>query len=195
MVLYYKTRIGVSQADDCTSGFMSLDRMDAVLGNYGRVVYSPSDRQAIFPGVNFTCSGSIQSWIFGAFWNGNTASFTELQIWRSSGDGSYTKVRSTTVNVTERNATRLYYYPLSSPLPFQAGDILGYYLPRFWSSQLVLHSEWYGQGQLQYYYTRSSAASQLVVSESTNSDSRYQVLINMITGEPIHVSMDNVFRY
>ena len=36
---------------------------------------------------------------------------------------------------------------------------------------------------------------QLVVSESTNSDSRYQVLINVITGEPIHVSMDNVFRY
>ena len=43
--------------------------MDAVLHNYGGVlVYSPTDRQAIFPGVNFTCSGSIQSWIFGAGW-------------------------------------------------------------------------------------------------------------------------------
>ena len=71
--------------------------MDAVLDNYGRVVYSPSDRQAIFPGVNFTCSGSIQSWIFGALWIGYTASFTELQIWRSSGDGSYTKVGNTTI--------------------------------------------------------------------------------------------------
>ena len=65
-------------------------------------------------------------------------------------------------------------------------------------SQLSLRSEKDGQGQrdgqgqLGYYYTRSSAASQLVVSESTNSDSRYQVLINVITGEPIHVSMDNV---
>ena len=66
--------------------------MDAVLGNYGRLAYSLSDRQVIFPGVNFTCSGSIQSWIFGALWNGYTASFTELQICRSSGDGSYTKV-------------------------------------------------------------------------------------------------------
>ena len=99
--------------------------MDAVLHNYGGVlVYSPTDRQAIFPGVNFTCSGSIQSWIFGAGWIGSTASFTELQIWRSSGDGSYTKVGNTTVIVTERNATGLYYYPLSSPLPFQAGDIM-----------------------------------------------------------------------
>ena len=102
--------------------------MDAVLGDYGRVVHSPSDRQAIFPGVNFTCSGSIQSWIFGAQWIGSTASFTELQIWRSSGDGSYIKVGSTTI-MTEENTTELYYYPLSSPLPFQAGDILGYYQP------------------------------------------------------------------
>ena len=165
--------------------------MDAVLdrSNYGWVTFYPSKRQAIFPGINFTCSGSIRSWIFGAFWIGHTASFTELQIWRSSGDGSYTKVGSTTI-MTEENTTWLYYYPLPSPLPFQAGDILGYQS----SSQLTLRYE-YGQGQLGYYYTHSSAASQLEVDESTNSDSRYQVLINMITGEPIHVSMDNVFRY
>ena len=88
--------------------------MDAVLGSYGGLAYSLSDRQVIFSGVNFTCSGSIQSWIFGAFWIGHTASFTELQIWRSGGDGSYTEVGNT-INVTEQNATGLYYYPLSSP--------------------------------------------------------------------------------
>ena len=143
--------------------------MDAVLGDYGRVVYSPTDRQAIFPGVNFACSGSIHSWIFGARWIGSTASFTGLQIWRSSGDGSYTKVGNTTVIVTERNATGLYYYPLSSPLPFQAGDILGYYQlnPMDLKSQLALLSEEDGRGQLWYYYLPSSAANQLVVSEST----------------------------
>ena len=163
--------------------------MDAVLENYGRVVDSSTDRQAIFPGVNFTCSGSIQSWIFGAPWIESTTSFTELQIWRSSGDGFYTKVGNTTVNVIEENTTGLYYYPLSSPLPFQAGDILGYYQPNSLdlTSQLELRSEEDGQGQLQYYYNRSSAASQLVVSESTNSDSRYQVLINVITGEPTYL--------
>ena len=92
--------------------------MDAVLDNYGGVVYSPTDCQVIFPGVNFTCSGSIQSWIFGARWIGYTASFTELQIWRSSGDESYTKVGSTTI-MTEENKTELYYYPLSSPCLFK----------------------------------------------------------------------------
>ena len=136
--------------------------MDAVLDNYGRVVYSPSesDRQAIFPRVNFTCSGSIQSWIFGALWIGSTASFTELQIWRSSGDGSYIKVGNTTVSVTEQTTTGLYYYPLSSPLPFQAGDILGYYQPYYTRSQLELPSGEDGQGQLQYYYIYSLQCSQ-----------------------------------
>ena len=163
--------------------------MDAILdrSSYGWVTFYPSKRQAIFPGINFTCSGSIRSWIFGAFWIGHTASFTELQIWRSSGDGSYTKVGSTTI-MTEENTTWLYYYPLPSPMPFQAGDILGYYQPYYMRSQLSLRFEKDGQGQLGYYYTRSSAASQLVISESTNSDSRYQVLINVITGEPIYMS-------
>ena len=162
--------------------------MDAVLDNYGGVVYSPTDCQVIFPGVNFTCSGSIQSWIFGARWIGYTASFTELQIWRSSGDESYTKVGSTII-MTEENTTELYYYPLSSPLPFQAGDILGYYQPNplGLKSQLALLSEKDGQGQLWYYYFPSSAPSQFVITESTNSDSRYQVLINVITGEPTYL--------
>ena len=55
------------------------------------------------------------------------------------------------------------------------------------TSQLALLSEEDGRGQLWYYYFPSSAASQLVVSESTNSDSRYQVLISVITGEPTYL--------
>ena len=114
---------------------MSLERIHAVLENYGGTSVFHTNAQTIAPGINFTCSGNILSWIFGAVWVGNTAPFTELQIWRSSGDGSYTKVGSTTI-MTEQNTTRLYQYPLSSPLPFQAGDILGYY-----QSQLRLVSE------------------------------------------------------
>ena len=133
--------------DDCTSGFMSLDRMNAVLRNYGPddlITYQGSF-QAIIPGINFTCSGNILSWKFAAEWQENAPALTELQIWRSSGDGSYTKVGSTTI-MTEESATRLYQYPLSSPLPFQAGDILGYFM-----SQLTLQFEDVGSGHLLYY--------------------------------------------
>ena len=59
--------------------------------------------------------------------------------------------------------------------------------PMDMTSQLALLSEEDGRGQLWYYYLPSSAPSQLVVSESTNSDSRYQVLINVITGEPTYL--------
>ena len=96
-----------------------------------------TNSQAIIPEINFTCAGSILSWTFGAGWQGSTPELTELQIWRSSGDGSYTKVGNTTI-MTEENTTGLYQYPLSSPLPFQAGDILGYYQPARSRSQLRL---------------------------------------------------------
>ena len=119
-----------------------MDRIDAVLGNYGSVFFSFPDFsvQAIVPDTTFTCNGSILSWTFGARWEGNSETFTELQIWRSSGDGSYTKVGSTTI-MTEASATGLYQYPLSSPLPFQAGDILGYFQPATSTSQLGLYHE------------------------------------------------------
>ena len=81
----------------------------------------------VVPKINFTCSGSIQSWVFGAQWEENTGSYTELQIWRpGSENGVSTKVWSTTI-MTEENTTGLYSHTLSSPLPFQAGDVLGYY--------------------------------------------------------------------
>ena len=130
--------------DDCTRGFMTVDRIHKVLDSNRQVEFNKRNSQAIVPGMTFKCSGSISSWTFGAGWygSGNTESYTELQIWRSSGDGSYTKVGSTTI-MTEENTTQLYEYPLSSPLPFKEGDILGCYLPSESRSQLRLQ---FGRG-------------------------------------------------
>ena len=134
--------------------------------------------------MNFTCSGSILSWVFGAQWLGNTGSFTELQIWRpGSEDGSYTKVGSTTI-IVERNTTRLYEYRLSSPLAFTAGDVLGYYQPATVSSQLRLLVEGEGRGvehQLIYYYTTDTPDHELNISGP--GDNRYTVFIDVVTGE------------
>ena len=168
---------GIS-ADDCTSGFMSLDRMHEVLRNYGRVVDLGGAHQAIIPGINFTCPGSIESWTFGADWDRNT-DFIELQIWRpGSEDGSYTKVGSTTINVEEEGQTDLYHYPLSSPLHFQAGDILGYY------RQMRLIFEDVGAGHPLYFTRPDSAASQFSITDSqTDYIDQYHVLIRVTTGE------------
>ena len=167
-------------SDDCTSRFISLDRMHAVLGNYngGDVEDFDGVEQAIIPGINFTCSGSIESWTFGARWEQDT-DFIELQIWRlGSEDGSYTKVGSTAINVEEEDETDLYQYPLSSPLHFQAGDILGYY------RQIRLKSENIGSGHPLYYTHPSSAASQFSIDDpQTNSIDQYHVLIGVTTGK------------
>ena len=116
---------GGRQENDCTSGFMSLDRIHALLDS--TTLRALTRSQVIIPGINSTCSGNIHKWIFGAEWYENTESYTELQIWRSSGHGSYTKVVSTTI-IADNNPTELYEYPLFAPVSFQ-GDILGYYQP------------------------------------------------------------------
>ena len=157
---------------------------DVVVSIFGNV-------QGLFPEVNFTCSGTIQSWIFGAFELRNGLLLPELQIWRpNGGNGSYTKVESisttnsTRITLVEEGQTGLYQYPLSSPMHFQAGDILGYYQPATINSQWVLYFEQEGRGrQLEYLYPRTSAASQLNVTESV--DNRFQLLVNVVTGKCI----------
>ena len=190
-LLLFSSKDGRGQADDCTSGFMSLDRMNAVLGNYDAEdleTGSEKSVQAIVPGINFTCAGSILSWTLAAEWWDAAPALTELQIWRSSGDGSYTKVGSTTI-MTEENTTGFYQYPLSSPLPFQAGDILGYF-----RSQLRLQFEDVGSGHLLYYNYQDNAASQFTVSDSTPFD-EYHVLISVETGEQSHYYFTDCFMY
>ena len=179
------------RSDDCTSGFISLDRMHAVLDSYGSVVDFGGVEQAIIPGINFTCSGRIESWTFGARWNKST-DFIELQIWRpGSEDGSYTKVGSTTISVKEEGQTDLYQYPLSSPLHFQAGDILGYY------RQMRLIAEDVGSGYPLCVAYPSSPATQFSVPDTQCID-QYHVLISITTGKPysytcIHTLSTSVF--
>ena len=146
----------------CTSGFMSVDRMERVLGLYGPqdVVqsFNATSIQAVFPGMNFTCSGSIQSWIFGAEWFRNSPAYTELQIWRKSREDSYIKVGSTEIRIELEESTRYYEYTLSSPLSYQTGDVVGYFQASSSTSQWGLLYENVESGHLLYYSVRSIPA-------------------------------------
>ena len=158
--------------------------MDRLLGNIGG--RSPGDNfQGIYPEVGFTCSGSIQSWVFGGQWVGQNR-FTELQIWRPTGDdGVYTKVGYTTI-MTEESDSELYEYPLSSPLDFQAGDVFGYYQPNPPQSQWSVLFEVDGRNpQVGYYYSGpTSQASQLDINVVPDLlSNRLQILVNVVTGK------------
>ena len=160
---------------------MSVDRFDALLDNLGNNFDSTGNVQGIFPEVGFTCNGSIQSWVFGARYEGHDR-YIELQIWRPTGNGVYTKVGYTTIFATA--VGNLYETRLSSPLAFQAGDVLGYYQPELNQTQLRLRFEQDGRdGQLAFFYASViSPASELDV-RSRDSNSRFQILVNVVTGE------------
>ena len=163
--------------------------MDILLHDIGdKRTFTRGIAQGIFPGMNFTCNGSIQSLIFWAQWQGNSSSFPELQIWRQNGSQSYSKVRATLINVTGENTSQLYQYTLTSPLAFKAGDILGYYQPEISTSQLGLYFELNGRGQPGYLYTTNEVLHNLVASDSHRFDN-VQLLLDVVTGKCIHDSV------
>ena len=126
--------------------------------------------------------------MFGADWVGGNL-FPELQIWRPTGhDGVYTKVGYTTIN-TVRESSRFYEYSLSSPLEFQAGDVLGYYQPNFDESQLSLLSENGGRDtQLVYFNIMpTSPATELDINSLTESRTQ-QLLLNVVTGRCVSLA-------
>ena len=123
-------------------------------------------------------------------WIGNSESL-QLQIWRPVNgiDEAYTLVESTTI-ITEENTTKLYHYPLSSPLSFQEGDILGIFQPYGLHSQLILAYEYKEEKQedyqLGYYYVSDSDSSfipfsQLNINE-LYSTRNIHTIVNVITG-------------
>ena len=160
--------------------------MERLLGNIGSR-HPGGHYQGIFPEVGFTCSGSIQSWVFGGQWVGwPDRQFTELQIWRPTGDdGVYTKVGYTTIMIEESDS-EFYEYPLSPPLDFQAGDVFGYYQPNPPQSQWrVLFEENGRNPQVGHYYSGpTSPASQLDIRVTPDIMSdRHQILVNVVTGK------------
>ena len=109
--------------------------------------------------------------------------FPELQIWRPTGDdGVYTKVGYTTIN-TVIESSIFCEYSLSSPLNFQAGDVLGYYQPNVVGSQLRLLFEVGGRDtQLGYFQlSPTSPATELNISSLVETRTA-QLSLNVVTG-------------
>ena len=133
---------GVGEESECTSGFASLFHIDIIEGNTNIRPYGQC--QSLFPEITFNCSGEVTKWIFAANWEGNSQTYTELQIWRRrrrSDRNEYEKVGSTRVRVGGRSNTEIYEYVVDPPLAFEKGDILGYYQPNSGISQLDLYLE------------------------------------------------------
>lgn len=89
-------------------------------------------QQQLYPSINFSCSGTIARFIIKAHSevlgvDFNSYTYPELQIWRQNRDSSYRKVGSVTVDSAPqyRSSAMVYVITPSSPMRFEAGDILG----------------------------------------------------------------------
>ena len=132
---------------------MSLETLHTLvgLGDIGRLV-NRDKRQQITPDINFTCDGVITKWIVGGDWVNDSSLIPgpELQLWRKTTSNTYIKINGTffTSNVSSDNG--IYNDSSFSPIPFQAGDILGIFVPRSGSTRLRLRDE-LSHGPLNYY--------------------------------------------
>ena len=126
----------------CGCGFMSVERMRILrsLETVGSAT-NPDQRLQITPDIKFTCDGMITKWIVGADWDSSDSLYPELQVWRNIGNDMYQKRNGTFITIPLVSSNRIYEYDNFSPIPFQAGDILGVFLPRNRATRLHLLSE------------------------------------------------------
>ena len=111
-------------------------------------------RQQITPDINFTCDGVITKWIIGAV-RANDLGLVpgpELQLWRNTVNDTYVKINGTLVTSDTYSGSLIYENSSFSPIPFQAGDVLGIFVPRGAVSSLRLRSE-AEYGPLNYFMT------------------------------------------
>ena len=129
----------------CTSGFMQLDLLKkrAEKITSGNVVSGNKlDHELrVVPGLNFTCNGSITSLLLGVdvrTVDGNRVEYPEVQIWRGEqrtifGFVTFVYARQSRTNITltagNSSPDGVLQYNLTTPIPFQSGDILGVYQP------------------------------------------------------------------
>ena len=101
------------------------------LKNVSNLSTNIDSRQQITPEMKFTCDGVITKWIIGAQWNDNSGDFLypELQVWRNIGNNIYQKINGTVIEITMTSLDKIYEYG-DTHIPFQAGDILGVFVPQ-----------------------------------------------------------------
>ena len=137
---------------------MSVERMRILLGlDTVNQRSFQTKRQQITPDIRFTCDGMITKWIIGAYTAGGSFN-PELQVWRNIRNDVYQKINGTFIDVTTSSQYAYSVYEYSN-FPFQAGDILGVFIPGHISSNLALLSE-NTTSPTNYYLTTGSTVSE-----------------------------------
>ena len=169
------------QADGCTSGFPSIERMERVIDN--QIAGAEWNQSAIFPDSSFNCTGTIKNLTFGASLLSAGTIFPELQLWRPRGNNnSYDFMKRITFN--ESNQILPFIYQLNgTSIPFEEGDVLGFYQPSRNDSRSRIQLAVRMPQPVQTMYTRDGNLS-TDINASGNSMSR-NPMVSVVTGETV----------
>ena len=91
---------------------------------------STAERQFLFTGLRFRCSGNVTKWIIGAGFNGiENTRHPALGIYRDRPGGGFADRVGATVLVQSNDIpSQTYEFTPDPPLPFQTNDSLGIFL-------------------------------------------------------------------
>ena len=155
---------------------LGLDRVEGSI--------DPDQRQQITPDMRFTCDGVITKWIIGADWFSWDDFYPEMQLWRKSGSNVYQKISGTLIDIDRRRNDQVYEYSNFQPIPVQAGDVLGIFMPE---DQLLVPIAEEERGPMNYYICVEDSAvspfSTFNIRQRSVESSVYHPLVSVEFGE------------
>ena len=142
----------------------------------------------LFPNQNFTCNGSITSFLLGIDIRTGETLYPQVQIWRRTSSTSireFMKVHFEEIRLDPGafSPSGVFEYPLSTPMNFQSGDILGVWQPRQQDSIVrIFYSD--NDNNAPITYRRSSATNNVYNIDSSSFSTRQDefILISPVAG-------------
>lgn len=142
----------------CMSGFLYEDSLRNKSALIGRTVTRQKE-QVIVPEIKFTCSGTLSKWIFVAesLSGRGRNRYPELQVWRPQSTEIYDIVHRIPITPASTSQSNVYTHTISTPIQYQAGDVLGIYHPPADASAYKIYSVEHG-GPDNYHMGRQESA-------------------------------------
>ena len=152
--MHVVTMLYIIDPSDCGCGFMSVERVYALLDpsrDRGDRENFRREELVLFPSMTFMCSGEVVKWIVGSTRLRLLEEMSfELQVWRLSNntDNTYEKVGSTPL-LSERPEDdmlddfddNVYEFSVDSNITVRPGDIFGMYFLRSITSRAIEYDE------------------------------------------------------
>ena len=144
------------------------------------------DEFRLLPNETFSCNGSMTGLLLvGAIRTVSSlrTQYPKIQIWRNNGGNNYTRQNSQEIVLTEGNFSSdgVLQYNLTTPLPYQSGDVLGVYQPPEDNSVVRLYYDHSQQARTTYQISGNFTSSSINLTDLASTVMNKEILISPIS--------------